>query len=267
MTLVESAPRLVAAEEPELSDGLAEALRADGVRVLLGAEVAAVRLKGRDAQVELADGRALLAERVVVATGRRPRTEGLEALGLPTTDSGAVQVGDRCAVPGHPHVWAAGDVTGIAPFTHTASYQARIVVANLLGTARRADYRAVPRAVYTDPPLAAVGLTRARAHEQGLDVISATADLDDVARTITEGSRGGALVVVADRARQVLVGASAFGPHADSWLGEAAVAIRAEVDLAVLADVVHAFPTFGEAFDAPLRELARRVRHGGNRAD
>jgi pyruvate/2-oxoglutarate dehydrogenase complex dihydrolipoamide dehydrogenase (E3) component len=206
------------------------------------------------------------AERVVVATGRRPRVAGigLEALNLDLDlDSGApLEVDERCRVRGAEHLWAAGDVTGVAPFTHTASYQGSIVARNLMGEEVCADYRALPRAVYTHPPLAAAGLTSAQAQEQGLAVETARFDLSETARAITEGAggtEGGCLVLVADRRERVLVGVTALGPHADEWLGEAALAIRARVPVRVAAEMVHPFPSFSEAYGPPLRELARRL--------
>lgn len=251
VTLVESGPQLLGKEEPGVADLLAQALREDGVDVQLGVEVqrCAPTQDGR-AEVHLSDGTTRTVERVLLAVGRQPVTEGLglELLGISPADDGSLTTDEHCQVA--PHVHAVGDVTGVAPYTHTASYQARVLGEVLLGRPARADYRAVPRTVYTDPPVASVGRVDA-----GGDLVSASFDLAEVARSATEGTRSGRLVLTADRARGVLVGAAAIGPRADEWLAEATVAIRAEVPLAVLADVVHAFPTFGEAYEPALREL------------
>ncbi|HEU0102987.1 MAG TPA: NAD(P)/FAD-dependent oxidoreductase [Mycobacteriales bacterium] len=258
-TLVESGPQLAGKEEPGVAGLLAEVLRGDGVDVRLGtsAERFERTADGR-ARVHLSEGAPVEVERVLVAIGRTPTTAGLglDVLGIEAQESGALAVDPSCRVVGQPHVWAAGDVTGEAPYTHTANYQARIVTANLLGGDRRADYRAVPRAVYTEPALASVGMHEATARDAGVEAATAVMDLGEVARTSTEGAGGGRLVLTADIARGVLVGAAALGPRADEWLSEAVLAIRAAVPLAVLVDVVHAFPTFGEAYEPPLRELA-----------
>ncbi|GAC1607848.1 MAG: NAD(P)/FAD-dependent oxidoreductase [Mycobacteriales bacterium] len=262
VTLVESAPQLAGREEPSIAERLATALRDDGVDVRLGvaAESFEAVQDGR-ARGHLSDGTTVEVDRVLVATGRRPTTAGigLNVLGIEPSASGAVDIEDTCRVTGQSHVWAAGDVTGVAPYTHGANYQARIVVANVLGGDRKADYRAIPRAVYTSPAVASVGMAAEQAQEKGIDAITAVMDVGETARSATEGAGGGRLVLTADRERGVLIGAAAIGPRADEWLSEATLAIRAEVPLAVLTDVVHAFPTFGEAFEPPLRELAGRT--------
>ena len=262
VTLVEPGPQLAGREEPSIAELLAGALREDGVDVRLGVEVERFELAadGR-ARGHLSDGTMVEAERVLLATGRKPSTDdiGLEAIGIETDGSGAVETDPSCRVKGQDHVWGAGDVTGIAPYTHTANYQARIVTANLLGGDKKADYRAIPRAVYTSPAVASVGMAEKQAREQGIDAVTAVMDVGETARSATEGAGGGRLVLTADRGRGVLIGAAAIGPRADEWLSEATLAIRAEVPLAVLADVVHAFPTFAEAFEPPLRELAGEV--------
>ena len=265
-TLVEAGPQVAGKEEPSIAALLAEVLRGDGIDVRLDTEVQgfARTAQGR-ARASLSDGTSVEAERVLVAVGRGPTTGGLglELLGIELDDGGAVPVDERCRVVGQEHVWAAGDVTGAAPYTHTANYQARIVAENLLGRDRVADLRAIPRAVYTDPAVASVGMAQEQAREQGIDAITAVMDLGEVARTSTQGSGGGRLVLTADRAAGVLIGAAALGPHADEWLSEAVLAIRARVPLSVLTDVVHAFPTFGEAYEPPLRELAEQVTGKG----
>ena len=248
VTVVESGRQLLGREQPQVAARLAEVLRADGVDVRLAVEVQRAEPTAVGARVHLSDGSAVEAERVLVAVGKRPVLDdlGLDVLGLTE-----VSVDEHCRVADH--VWAAGDVTGVAPYTHTANYQARVVAENVLGGQRRADTRAIPRAVYTDPPVASVG------RMDGDDVVTAVMELSQVARSSTEGSEGGLLVLAADRGRGVLVGASAIGPRADEWLGEATLAGRAEVPLAVLADVVHPVPTFGEAYEPPLRELLAAV--------
>ncbi len=261
-TLVEAGPQVAGKEEPSIAAALAQVLRDDGVDVRLGVEVQRAELTADGlAKVHLSDGSSVEAERVLVAVGRTPTTAdlGLDVLGVEPDDTGALEVDDHCRVVGQQHVWAAGDVTGTAPYTHTANYQARIITANLLGGDRAADYRAIPRAVYTEPAVASVGMAEEQAREQGIDAMTAVMDLGEVARAGTEGAGGGRLVLTADREKGVLIGASAIGPRADEWLSEATLAIRAGVPLAVLADVVHAFPTFGEAYEPPLRELAERA--------
>jgi pyruvate/2-oxoglutarate dehydrogenase complex dihydrolipoamide dehydrogenase (E3) component len=261
-TLVEAAPQLAGKEEPSIAALLAQVLRDDGVDVRLGVQVErAQRTADGLAEVHLSDGTSVQVERVLVAVGRTPTTDdlGLEVLGIEPGDKGQVEVDDHCRVAGQQHVWAAGDVTGAAPYTHTANYQARVVMANLLGGDRVTDLRAIPRAVYTEPAVSSVGMAEEQAREAGIDAVTAVMDLGEVARTSTEGTSGGRLVLTADREKGVLIGASAIGPRADEWLSEATLAIRAQVPLSVLADVVHAFPTFGEAYEPPLRELAERV--------
>jgi dihydrolipoamide dehydrogenase len=261
VTLVESGPQLAGKEEPSIAALLATALRNDGVDVRLEVEAERFELVDGLARAHLSDGSTVDAARVLVAVGRKPTTDGigLEVLGIEPDDNGAVVVDDDCRVRGQQHVWAAGDVTGKAPYTHTASYQARVVTANLLGGAKKADYRAIPRAVYTSPAVASVGMAEEQARHEGIDAVTAVMDVGETARAATEGAGGGRLVLTADRKKGVLIGAAAIGPRADEWLAEATLAIRAEVPLAVLADVVHAFPTFGEVFEPPVRELAGKV--------
>ena len=153
VTLVQQSPRLIPREEPEISDALAEVLRRDGVNVLLHAEAIAVESAAGGVRLSFQNLPSVSADWMVLAAGIRANLEemGLDVLGIGAGSEGSIRVDDRCRVVGQDHVWAAGDVTGIAPFTHTANYQARVIAANLLGTPTRTDYRAIPRGVYTDP--------------------------------------------------------------------------------------------------------------------
>ena len=256
VTLVEMADVVAASEPHDICEVIAANLRDDGVEVRTGRQVERVEPHGDGLRAELDDGSTVGAAVLVLATGVRPRLEGLglEHLGLDVSDG--IEVDDRCRVVGADHVWAAGDVTNVAPFTHVANYQARVVAANLLGADTTADYRAVPRTMYTDPPVAGVGLTPAQARAQLDRVAIGRADLSDLPRTSISGARGGLLMLVADADEEVLVGAGAVGDMADAWIHEAVLAIRARVPLPVLHDTIHAFPTYSEAYDVALGELS-----------
>jgi dihydrolipoamide dehydrogenase len=262
VTLVEAAAQLVSGEDTAVAAELASVLRGSNIDIRLGTEVKAMEAAaGGQARALLDGGSVIEAEQVILAVGRTPATArlGLDAIGITPDGTGALPVDARCRVEGQAHVWAAGDVTGTAPYTHGANYQAQVVTDNLLGGDRVADYRAIPRVVYTRPPMASTGTPAQRARDDGIDVITATTDMSQLARTATDGATGGLLILVADRSRHVLIGAAAVGPGADEWISEASVAIRASIPLTTLADVVHPFPTFAQAYEVPLRELAAQL--------
>ncbi|MGI5322846.1 dihydrolipoyl dehydrogenase family protein [Actinomadura nitritigenes] len=274
VSLVEASGRLLTAEAPFAGEALADALRRMGVDLRLGADLSHVERKesglrlwltgGRTGSVGWgdADGGTLDADRILVAAGRRPRVEGLglETLGVATSPGHGVPVDETCRVPSTSgDVWAAGDVTGVARTTHAARYQARLVLANLLGEHHAADYRAIPRVVYTTPTVYAVGISPKQAEELGIDLLTAGYDLAATVRAAVEADERGRVELYADRSRGLLIGAAAAGLYAEEWMSEIALAIRAETPLSVLTDVVHAFPTYGESVEAPLRELAGRL--------
>jgi dihydrolipoamide dehydrogenase len=200
-----------------------------------------------ETHLHLADGSAIVAARLLVATGRRARVEdiGLDVVGV-EHDGGGIKIDARCrAAPG---VWAVGDVTGVAQFTHLAAYQARIATADMMGREVRADYRAIPRVVFSDPEVAGVGMTREQAADAGIDVVDSLVEITEVDRTETYGrDLSGALGLLADARRRVLVGAWAVGPLTSEWIHTAVLAIKAEIPVSVLRDTVIQFPTFSEA--------------------
>jgi pyruvate/2-oxoglutarate dehydrogenase complex dihydrolipoamide dehydrogenase (E3) component len=255
VTLVQGASRLADREEPQIGDLLGELLTGDGIDIRLGRHAEAVRLEDGLRVVTLDDGSEARGEVLIVATGRRPRTDvGLETVGIEPTRRG-IPVDDRCRAGDG--VWAIGDVTGIAAFTHVGKYQARIAAMDIMGMEAKADYRAVPRVYFTDPEVACVGMTERAARDAGIDAVTATIDLpSSIARPYTfQENPTGKLGIVVDPERQVLVGAWAVAPLASEWMHSAVLAIRAEIPVAVLKDTIAQFPTFSEAFGAALRAL------------
>ena len=257
VTIVEPAEHLLPAEPPAVGEAVADALARDGVDVRTGRKPARVARDGDGVAVHLDGDDPVRATRILVATGKTPRVAGLglETIDVrPDPDSGGLPIDERCQVVDR--VWAVGDVTAVAPFTHTANYQAKVVVANICGESRTADYRAIPRAVYTDPAVFCVGRTDA-----GLR--TASFRLEETARAVVEERRDGSVTLFADGNR--LVGAACVGPQADHWGAELTLAVRAEIDLSVLHDVVHAFPTFGEALEPVYDELCKGSDEEGRR--
>ena len=257
VTLVEIADRLMSREMPEVSDPIANALQEDGITLRVGRRAVEVRRVGSGRVVRFEDGEQVAGDVVVVAGGRRPRTAGLglETVGVQPRAQG-IPIDERCrAAEG---VWAIGDVTGVALFTHVGKYQARIAAADIFGQPAKADYRAIPRVVFSDPEIAAVGSSEEQAREQGLDAVSAGVELANaIARPWTyEEHPSGSLGLIADRERHVLVGAWAVAPLASEWIHVAALAIKAEIPLAVLRDTIPQFPSFSEAYLSVLRMLA-----------
>jgi dihydrolipoamide dehydrogenase len=250
--LVDGAERVLAREPAPLGDALGVVLRRQGVELVLGAKVTAARREGEDYVLALGDGREVRGDRLLVATGRRPRVAGLglETAGI-QTDGKGIRVDARLRAG--ERLWAIGDVNGIWPLTHVGKYQADVVAANILGEPREAHYDAVPRVVYTDPQAAAVGATDAR--------FRGTARLAEVAKTATYSRAyaedNGFLTLLSDGER--LTGAYALGAEAGEWLQQATLAIRARVPLDVLRDVIQPFPTFSEIYAEALKALAREV--------
>ncbi|MCW2984387.1 MAG: dihydrolipoamide dehydrogenase [Conexibacter sp.] len=245
--------RVLPREPAPLGEALAEVLRRDGIEVVLGARATAARRDGEDYVLVLDDGRELRGDRLLVATGRRPRVAGI---GLETV--GVEANPDGIAVDAHQRVgeglWAIGDVTGIWPLTHVGKYQGDVVAANVIGREpREAHYDAVPRVVFTDPQAATVGAPEAR--------FSATAAMAEVPKMETYSrayaESNGFLTLLSDGER--LTGAYALGPEAGEWLQQATLAIRARVPLDVLRDTIQPFPTFSEIYLAALHALHAEI--------
>jgi pyruvate/2-oxoglutarate dehydrogenase complex dihydrolipoamide dehydrogenase (E3) component len=258
VTLVEAAKRLIPREEPAISERILGVLREEGVDVRLGVAAVQARREGAKRVLRLADGSEVAGEQLIVAIGRSPRVQdlGLESVGAQVRPEG-VAVDERCrAAEG---VWAIGDATGVMPFTHVGMYQGRIAAADIAGRQVRADYSAIPRVVFCDPEIAAVGLTAEQARERGIEAAGAHVALaEEIARPWTfERDPRGDLWVLADRRRGVLIGAWALAPLAGEWIHYAALAIRAQIPLDVLTDAVAQFPTYAEGYLKAIEKLER----------
>ena len=256
VTVVQRGPRLLDREDPRLCALITERFEADGVDVRTGAQVESVRREGDGVLATLSDGSKVRTDVVLLATGRRPRGDelGLAELGV-QMDGSAPSIDEHCRVA--PGLWAVGDVTARAMFTHVAKYQGRIVADGVLGSPRTADYTAVPRVVFSTPEIAAVGLTEDQARDAGVDVATSEVDLTEaLARPWTYATDPvGHLGLVADREHGVLVGAWAFGPQAAEWIHTAAMAIRMRLPVEALRDSIPQFPTFNEGYLAALDAL------------
>ena len=287
VTLIEAEHTLLPGEPAFAGEVLAAALRRAGAEIYLGAPATKAERTPEGLTLALEDGTRIDADRLLLASGRRPRLSGLglDTLGITVPPGQALPTTTTCRVPGASgpgRVWGAGDVTGIT-HTHASHYQARVVAANIGGQQREADYSAIPRCVFTTPSVFAVGIAPVAAAaagdgqdgqdeaagepagngadggpgQAGPGLITARADLGATARAYLDQDDPGCLELYADAETGVLAGAVAVGPDAATWMGEVTLAIRAKIPVAVLADVVHAFPTYGEALETALRQLTR----------
>lgn len=256
VTVVEAAPRLLPAGEPEASSCLAEVLQAEGIQIRAGSAASRVEHREGAFSLTLQDGTRFGVQQLLVATGRR---RDLAALGVGAAgldeDAKTIPVDERMrAADG---VWAVGDVTGHGAFTHTSVYQARIAVDDILGRdGSRADYRAMPAVTFTDPEVAMVGLTESAAREQGLTVRTGMTAIPSSARGwIHRAGNDGLIKLVTDGDRGVLVGATVVAPGGGEILGALAVAIHGAVPVADLRRMIFAYPTFHRAIETALGDL------------
>jgi dihydrolipoamide dehydrogenase len=252
VTIVERGEHLLGRVHRDAGDLLAQLFQDEGIDVRIGVGIeraeAGVRL-------HLSDGSTLETERLLIATGRRPNVErlGLDELGVRLSGRG-IEVDERLRAA--ENVWAIGDVTGVAQFTHVGKYQARIAAADMANRRAKADYRAIPAGIFTDPEVATVGRT------DGDGLVSARVPLSSLPRlsTYERPKRDGLVRVFADPRQGVLVGAVCVGPQAAEWLGQFTLAIRAAVPVETLLDTIQPYPTFSEGVFYALQALQEELR-------
>jgi pyruvate/2-oxoglutarate dehydrogenase complex dihydrolipoamide dehydrogenase (E3) component len=264
VTVIEAGATFLALEEPEVGAALRPHLEADGITLTIGDPCVAVEQRSMglsrrsDVVLHLKSGAVVSADRLLVATGRRANAEAWRATGIAQTERGWLKV-DPATLEARPGVYGAGDVTGIGGFTHLAYYHGQVVARRLRGVDATADHTAVPRVTFTDPEIASVGLSEAAARARGIDVVVVKADPAETARGYIHDFHGGALKLVGDRERRVLVGATLVTPRAGEIVGELVLAIKLGIPLKTLADVIHPFPAFNRVLGQALDELGAKV--------
>jgi pyruvate/2-oxoglutarate dehydrogenase complex dihydrolipoamide dehydrogenase (E3) component len=265
VTVIEAGPTFLALEEPEAGAALRPHLEADRITLVIGDPCVAVEKQSVASSpqrsgvgLHLKSGAVVSADRLLVATGRRANGDAWRINGIEQTERGWLKV-DPATLEARPGIFGAGDVTGLGGFTHLAYYHGQVVARRLRGLDARADHTAVPRVTYTDPEIASVGLSEAAARAKGIDVVVATADPAETARGYIHDFHGGALKLVGDRERGVLIGATLVTPRAGEIVGELVLAIKLGTPLHTLADVIHPFPAFNRVLGESLQELSARA--------
>ena len=255
VVLIDGSDHVLAKEPAPLGRALGDVLRGEDIELSLGVHATEARREGDDYVLALDDGTVVRGDRLLVATGRRPRVAGigLETVGIDVNPHGIEVDASLRAGEG---LWAIGDVTGIWPLTHVGKYQGRVVAANILGQSREANYDAVPRVVFTDPQAASAGAGEGR--------FSATVPVKEVAKTATYNRNyaddDGFLTLLSDG--EAVTGAYALGAEAGEWLQQATLAIRARVPLDVLEDTIQPFPTFSEIYLHGVKALRKEIAAG-----
>lgn len=252
VTIVEAGDQILPQEDPDAAEVVAHSLAADGVTVLTGVRAQEVA----DGHLVLDDGRRIAVDHVLLAVGRTPSTRdlGLEAAGVATDERGHVVV-DRHLRTTDPRIWACGDVTGHPQFTHTAGVHGSLAASNaVLGVPRSIDDTGQPRVTFTDPEVAAVGVTTLR---PGLR--AQTIRHDEVDRAVAEGRTAGFSRLILDRRHRV-VGATVVGSRAGETIGELALAVRLGLRTRDLAATTHPYPTFSDgAWNAAIADVREQL--------
>jgi len=257
VTLVTRGRRILSGYEPEIAEALTEILQEEGIRILTGAQVRGVERSGEGVALSLklhGSQQTLSAEKLLVATGRRPNTQeiGLEQVGVELDPAGAVRV-DRTLRTTVPHIWAAGDVigceTGSQMATPVGAHDGKIAAHNALSgePPREVDHTVIPRTIFTDPQVAVVGLTDEEAVAAGISCDCNTIPLSVVPRAGAIRDTRGVIKMVLDASTRRVVGVSMLGVNAGEVIHEAAMALRFGATTDDFIDLIHVYPTMAEA--------------------
>lgn len=259
--ILEVASNIMPTEDREIALELQDLLISEGINIHANIQIANI-FEEDHVEVKLQSGKSVIGEKLLIATGKRNNLNNINInnLNLSLDPYKPLPVDKYLKVNGTENVWAGGDITGIAPYTHTANYHGRIITSNLLGQKIETDHSAVPRGLYTDPEVASVGISEEKAKELKLNYAAASHPFGDTARGFATRKGTGRLKLIADLDKNKLIGASVVGPNAGEIIGEAVLAMQANISITEFAKAIHPFPTYTEAYEPPLRELAAKIK-------
>jgi pyruvate/2-oxoglutarate dehydrogenase complex dihydrolipoamide dehydrogenase (E3) component len=259
VSVIEVLPQILPNEDHEAAAAIAPVLEGDGIRLLPGTKLERAEHDGRRWTLSREGGEPIEADEVLVAAGRMPvfDVHDLDAAGIELDDAGRPVLNERLRTTA-PNVWVAGDATGELLFTHVGSYEAGIVVDDILGTPRPRDYRVVPRVTFCDPEVASVGLTERAAAEAGHEVRAATVPLSDNERSLIDGRPEGVVKLVASPTTGELLGGHVVGEEAGAMIHEIVAAMTGRLAPPAVGEAIHAYPTFSESVAGAFLRLAER---------
>jgi pyruvate/2-oxoglutarate dehydrogenase complex dihydrolipoamide dehydrogenase (E3) component len=257
VTALEASPRILSNEDEQAANALVPALEHDGIRLRVGVTIERASHDERGWRLDIEGGEAVSTEELLVAMGREACFDGhdLAAAGVNLDDEGRPILGEtlRTSAPG---IWAAGDATGELLFTHVGTYEAGLVVADILGRPRARDYRVVPRVTFCDPEVASVGLTEEQAREAGHEVRTSVVPLAENERARIDGATYGLVKLVASATDGELLGRHIVGEGAGAMIHEVVAMMAGRLRAPVIADAIHAYPTLSESVKAAAADLA-----------
>ncbi len=258
VTVLEALPHVLPNEDEEAAASLVPAFEAEGIGLRAAVSIERAEHDGTDWTIALAGGEALRADQLLVATGRRPvfDVHDLGAAGVELDERGRPVLGETLRTT-NPSIWAAGDATGELLFTHVGSYEAELVVRDLLGRPRPRDYRVVPRVTYCEPEVASVGLTERQAREAGLEVRTAVLRSEDNERAHIDGRTAGLVKLVGDARTGEVLGGHIVGEEAGAMIHEVVAIMAGRTPAAVAGEAIHAYPTLSESVKGALLRLAQ----------
>jgi pyruvate/2-oxoglutarate dehydrogenase complex dihydrolipoamide dehydrogenase (E3) component len=260
VTALEALPHLLPQEDEEAAASLIPSLEHDGITLLPGVEIERADHDGTGWTLTLDGEDPVLADELLVATGRRPMFDphDLDAAGVDLDGDGNPVLTDTLRTT-NPAAWVAGDATGDLLFTHVGTYEAELVVKDIMGHPERRDYRVIPRVTFCDPEVASVGLTERQGRDEGRDIITSVVPVEDNERSHIEGKTSGLVKLVADRGTGELLGGHIVSEEAGALIHQVVLMMFARTTAPAVARAIHAYPSFSESVKGALLGIDEQV--------